>query len=67
MFYATKPQRSQRRFINAPAGIENNIVAITIELAKTRTLLFEKEDSSSAAHYLPNNKVRGWPPQNDKP
>jgi hypothetical protein len=24
------------------------------------------KDSSSADHYLPSNKVGGWPPQNDK-
>jgi hypothetical protein len=26
----------------------------------------ETKDSSSADHYLPNNKVCGGPPQNDK-
>jgi hypothetical protein len=26
----------------------------------------ETKDSSSADHYLPNNKVRGRPPQNDQ-
>jgi hypothetical protein len=31
------------------------------------TNLKETKDSSSADHYLPSNKVRGWPPQNDKP
>ena len=36
------------------------------ESAKTYTVLLETKDSSSAAHFLPNNKVCGWPPQNDK-
>jgi hypothetical protein len=26
----------------------------------------ETKDSSSADHYLSNNKVSGWPPQNDQ-
>jgi hypothetical protein len=38
-----------------------------LETTKKQTVLLETKDSSSADHYLPNNKVGGWPPQNDKP
>jgi hypothetical protein len=29
-------------------------------------LAFEKRDSSSAVYFRSNNKVCGWPPQNDR-
>ena len=32
-----------------------------------QTVALETKDSSSADHYLPNNKVGGGPPQNDQP
>jgi hypothetical protein len=33
---------------------------------KKQSVALETKDSSSADHYLPNNNVRGRPPQNDK-
>jgi hypothetical protein len=33
---------------------------------KKQTVALETKDSLSADHYLSDNKVRGWPPQNDK-
>jgi hypothetical protein len=33
---------------------------------KKKPHLLETEDSSSAGYCVLNNKVRGWPPQNDK-
>jgi hypothetical protein len=35
-------------------------------MQKKQSVALETKDSSSADHYLPNNKVGGWPPQNDK-
>jgi hypothetical protein len=28
-------------------------------------VVLERKDSSPTGHYLPDNKVRSWPPQND--
>jgi hypothetical protein len=57
-----KPRRPKNlRF--KPAGKIN----FDLTQQKKQTVALETKDSSSADHYLPNNKVRGWPPQNDKP
>jgi hypothetical protein len=45
------------------AGKEKSVLTCR----KKKTVPLETKDSSSADHYLPNNKVRGRPPQNDKP
>jgi hypothetical protein len=39
----------------------------SLSSVKKQPVPIETKDSSSADHYLPSNKVRGWPPQNDKP
>jgi hypothetical protein len=46
------------------AGWKNQLC---LNATKKQAVALETKDSSSADHYLPNNKVRGWPPQNDKP
>jgi hypothetical protein len=41
-------------------------ISFDLTQQKKQNLLLETKDSSSADHLLPNNKVRGRPPQNDK-
>ena len=56
-----KPRRPKNLWFK-PAG------KINWDLTQQKTdVALETKDSSSANHYLPNNKVGGWPPQNDKP
>jgi hypothetical protein len=45
------------------AGWKNQL---SLDATKKQTMALETKDSSSADHNLPNNKVRGWPHQNDK-
>jgi hypothetical protein len=42
-------------------------ISFDLTQQKKQTVALETKDSSSADHNLPTYKVRGWPPQNDKP
>jgi hypothetical protein len=62
---------NQSRNPKAKATEESSVQAgwkINFDLTQQKqSVALERKDSSSADHYLPNNKVRGWPPQNNKP
>jgi hypothetical protein len=40
---------------------------IRLGVEKRKSVPVGRKDSSSADYFIPNNIVRGWPPQNDMP